>query len=325
MSDVVKLRFYYGPSTVQTNELGADLSEFTHIEVAINAPQTWSVSQLKEWIAASLGLDTETHTVGVHALWTRSSSKIYFYLRPIEGDSDWVRWLQGCERRGCNPVALVLPVVKEVTAHEGEGGYEGQSSQVEGGNAYGYEPGQSSQVEGGNADGDYNGEVDADEVDGHMQNQMEEEDTDVERGHADDSDESDEEENVEEVPNPAWWNHDLSSAMTVNDGHDSAWQYHQNNIATGAMYPNKQALKDAIINWAMPTQRVFTAQVSSQKFLTMVCKNADFPTRVHGFLPKYGTSWVISDLLITLALLPTSLKIMPTFHPRLLLDCFTMR
>lgn len=85
----------------------------------------------------------------------------------------------------------MLPVVKEVTAHEGEGGYDpghssvgrqlfmsnagddgyeqGQSSQVEGGNAYGYEPGQSSQVEGGNADGDYNGEVDADEVDGHMQ------------------------------------------------------------------------------------------------------------------------------------------------------------
>ena len=38
-------------------------------------------------------------------------------------------WLQGCECRGCNHVALVLPVVKEVTAHEGEGGYDpGQSS-----------------------------------------------------------------------------------------------------------------------------------------------------------------------------------------------------
>mgnify|MGYP005818312431 CR=1 FL=1 len=87
--------------------------------------------------------------------------------------------------------------------------------------------------------------MDVDEVDGHMQDQMEEEDTDVDRGHADDSDESNEEENAEEVPNPASWNHDFSSAMTVNDGHDSAWQYHQNNIVMGAMYPNKQALKDA--------------------------------------------------------------------------------
>ena len=85
---------------------------------------------MKEWIAASLGLDTETQTVGVHALWTRSSSIIYFYLWPIERDSDWVRWLHGCERRGCNPIALVLPVMKEVTAHEGEGGYDPGHSSV---------------------------------------------------------------------------------------------------------------------------------------------------------------------------------------------------
>ena len=57
----------------------------------------------------------------------------------------------------------------------------------------GYEPGQNCQVEGGNADGEYNGEVDADEVDGHMQDRMEEEDTDVDSGHAYDSNESDEE------------------------------------------------------------------------------------------------------------------------------------
>ena len=61
MSDVVKFRFYYGPGTVQTTEMGADLSEFTHIELPMSAPQTWYVSELKEWIAASLGLDTE-HT-----------------------------------------------------------------------------------------------------------------------------------------------------------------------------------------------------------------------------------------------------------------------
>ena len=30
MSDVVKFIFYYGPGTIQTTEMGADLSEFTH-------------------------------------------------------------------------------------------------------------------------------------------------------------------------------------------------------------------------------------------------------------------------------------------------------
>jgi hypothetical protein len=44
MSDVVKFVFYYGHGTVQTSEMGADLSEFNHIEVPLTAPQTWSVS-----------------------------------------------------------------------------------------------------------------------------------------------------------------------------------------------------------------------------------------------------------------------------------------
>ena len=219
MSDVVKFIFYYGPGTVQTNEIGVDLSDFQYIEVALTAPKTWSVSQLTDWLTGCLGLNAETYTVGVHALWTRSSTKISFYLRPVQRDSQWVRWLEGCENRGCNPVALVLPVLKAVSAPEGEGGYDpGQSSEeihisesnfVSGGGDDPYELGQSSQVEGGNTDGNESGEVDADEVDGHMQNQMEDEDTDDDSGHGDDSDESDEEENAEEVPNPASWNQDF--------------------------------------------------------------------------------------------------------------------
>jgi hypothetical protein len=79
MSDVVTFIFYYGPGTVQTNEIGVDLSEFKHIEVPLTAPQTWSLSQLKEWLTTCLGMNTETHTVGIHALWTRSSTNILFY------------------------------------------------------------------------------------------------------------------------------------------------------------------------------------------------------------------------------------------------------
>ena len=42
MSDIVKFAFYYSPDTVQTTEMGADLSEFTHIEVPMSSPKTWS-------------------------------------------------------------------------------------------------------------------------------------------------------------------------------------------------------------------------------------------------------------------------------------------
>ena len=143
MSDLVKFVFYYGPGTVQTNEIGVDLSDFQYIDVPLTAPKTWSLRQLTEWLTGCLGLNTETHTVGVHALWTRSSTNIFFYLRPVQRDSQWVRWLEGCEKRGCHPVALVLPVLKEVSAPEGDPYESGQSSHVEG--EGGYDPAQSSE------------------------------------------------------------------------------------------------------------------------------------------------------------------------------------
>ena len=110
----------------------------------------------------------------------------------------------------------------------------------------GYESGQSSQAVGGHGDVGKevsvdagSGEVDGDEVDGEMQNQMEEEDIDGESGSTDESDEGSEE---EELPLLHAWNQDFTNSMNVNDGHDSAWQYHQNNMAKGARYQDKQHL-----------------------------------------------------------------------------------
>ena len=77
MSDVVKCTFYYGDGTVLTNELGADLSQFQQSELELNSPQTWSISQVKDWLAGCLGLNLETDTVGVHALWTKSRSPVF--------------------------------------------------------------------------------------------------------------------------------------------------------------------------------------------------------------------------------------------------------
>ena len=51
--------------------------------------------------------------------------------------------------------------------------------------------------------------------------------------------------------------------MAMRDDHDSAYEYHVNNIAVGAMYPSKKHLKEAITKWAMSTQRVFKTDVSS--------------------------------------------------------------
>src|SRR4051812_17406617 len=104
MSDIVKFIFYYCRGTVQTNEIGVDLSEFAYIEVPLNDPQKWSISQVTDWLTTSLGLNTEKYTVGVHALWTRSSSNVNFYLMPIERRSQWVRTLSPQRRKRTNLV-----------------------------------------------------------------------------------------------------------------------------------------------------------------------------------------------------------------------------
>jgi hypothetical protein len=66
---------------------------------------------------------------------------------------------------------------------------------------------------------------------------MEEEDEDglVDDLDSKNSDKEDEGENKEEVPIPAAWNQDLLTGLTVNDGHESAWEYHQNRVQIGAM------------------------------------------------------------------------------------------
>ncbi|XP_051213231.1 uncharacterized protein [Lolium perenne] len=101
--------------------------------------------------------------------------------------------------------------------------------------------------------------------------------------------------NEEADPIPSSWNHDLSEAMIVYDRHDSAWEYSMNTISVGARYADRRHLQEAITQWAMNTQRVFRTTVSSQKFLTVVCSDARCPSRVHGYCPKYDTTWVVSD------------------------------
>jgi hypothetical protein len=78
----------------------------------------------------NFGLNPEAYTVGVHALWSNSSTQIFWRLKPIERTSQWVHWLEACERRGTHPIALMLPEAKEVNSQEGEGEFHpGKSSQ----------------------------------------------------------------------------------------------------------------------------------------------------------------------------------------------------
>ena len=311
MSEQMNFVAYYGDGTVRENATGVDLSEFrsTPLQLPPGA-ELVSINQVKQWFTQNFGLDTDRYSVSIQSVWSKSPVNILWELKTIDKTKKWVGWLEACKRRRCHPVGLVLP-----TVNEGGSGYEtGQCSQqsddmdVSGsGNVSrtggvsdyvshtegaGYEGGQSSQSV-GQADSD-DSEPDEDD---RYEEMIGEEDLD---GLAEDidSDDSYEEgdESDEEVPIPGSWNQDLSTIMTVNDGHESAWEYHQNNIEIGAMYPSKKQLREAITKCAMSTQRVFQTDVSSKKNLTVSCICDRCPARVHAYVPKYEVYWLVSDV-----------------------------
>ena len=127
---------------------------------------------------------------------------------------------------------------------------------------------------------------------------MEEKDEDglAEDLDSENSNEEDGEENDEEMPIPASWNQNLSSGMTVNDGHESSWEYHRNKVEIGAMYATKKNLKTAVTQWAMSTFRIFQTDVSTKKYLTLTCIMDSCPARVHAHVPKWDVNWVVTDV-----------------------------
>jgi hypothetical protein len=333
MSELVKFVAYYGPGTVRANEFGVDLSEFARLDMYLPpGAETVSISQVKQWFTENFSLDPETCSVSIDSVWSKSAVNIYWELKKINRTAKWVGWLQACKRRGCHPVALVLPTAKEIPLSEVRGGgyQSGECSRhseemdvsrsenmsyIVGGSDYmshtggdGYERGENTEPE-----------VDANSVqsddDEEEDDIMEDEDMDglAEDLDSDGSNEDEVDENDEEVPIPSSWNQELASVMTVDDGHESGWEYHQNNIEIGAMYPSKKHLKEAIAQWVMSTQRSFQTDVSSQKNLTMTCINEGCPARVHGYVPKYDVIWVVSDVVPHTCVLKSVL----TDHPNL--------
>ena len=71
---------------------------------------------------------------------------------------------------------------------------------------------------------------------------MEREDQELEEAIADE-DSSDEEENT---PVPTEWKNQKFSKLVVNEGHRTPWEYHENEVSQGAMYPTKESIIDAV-------------------------------------------------------------------------------
>ncbi|XP_044336445.1 uncharacterized protein [Triticum aestivum] len=314
MSESVNLIVYYGPGNIRYNKLGVDLREYKNGVMTLSNPDRLDIRQLKYWLTTSFRLDPEVCSVSIHALWTKSCKHVKCELILVDRSQQWLTLLRRCRDRRIHPYALVQPVAKEentVQLHEGYA--PGQGSQVANEiylsgsqlvdvdasqskkesnyvqhNVCGHDAGQSSQsiilACSGFADGDEEGK--------EMQRVTEEEDDD---GLAESLD-SKNSEDEEEVPIPSAWDQDISTSLTINDGHETPWQYNLNQVQIGAMYGTKEKLKYAVRKWVMSTQRVFRTHISSPTTYTVKCVETSCPGKVHGHVPKYNIHWVVTDI-----------------------------
>ena len=99
-----------------------------------------------------------------------------------------------------------------------------------------------------------------------------------------------------EVPIPSTWNQDMSTGLTVNDGHETPWQYNMNQVQIGAMFDTKKKLKYAVIKWDMSMQSVFWTHISSPINYTVKCVGTGCHGKVHRHVPKYYIHLVVIDV-----------------------------
>ena len=260
---------------------------------------------MQEYFTGNFGYDPNIFTVKIQSVWSKSRTNIFRELLPLDRTGQWITWLASCKRRGTQPEVMLIFYPKQNNVEQGGGGFQhGESSQ--GADSQNvdipdrYEPALCVDSEGPPPVG----EADADEYEGTVQEEMlvEDEDGLEEDLDSDDEDDpneddiaNDEEDSVADVPIPHSWDMDKSNMTTVDDGYSAAWEYRMNNIRIGAQYNTKLELREAVIEWALATQRVFRTDVSNSRYLTMSCTNIDCPARVHAHVPKYDVLWVVSD------------------------------
>ena len=299
---MVDIIVHYGAGNVGVNESGVDLSEFGNMSIQLTDPMNLRIVVIQQYFTMNFRFDPNSWTVKIQSIWSKSRTNIFRELLPLDRTSQWTSWLASCQRRGTQPEILLMFYLKQNNMeHGGEGPEHGQSSEHTGSEnidlfgsvadiSENYEPTLSSQSAGSTEVG----EADGDEHSGTLQQEMLNEDEDGLAEDLDSDNEEDDAEDVDDVPIPDSWNVDKSNMTVVHDRPSSSWEYHMNNIQIGAQYSTKQQLREAVIKWALSTQRVFRTEVSNSQYLTMSCVDINCPGRVHGHLPKYDVMWVVS-------------------------------
>jgi hypothetical protein len=108
----------------------------------------------------------------------------------------------------------------------------------------------------------------------HDQRELEDDEHSLEEDSSDDDYDDNYDQSEDHVP----WelqNYDFSQC-TVNRGENVPWEYTENEVTVGTMYPNTALMKDAIKQWSTLTlHREFRVVKSSPRIFDVLCKKED--------------------------------------------------
>jgi hypothetical protein len=260
MSETVTIKLYYGIGEIIYGRQGVNLSNYSLIKKNVSrvGERTWEA--ITNWLVKAFSVDLEHQCMSVMALINRSAP-VYWELMALEETPRWRSFIRNSCRVGL-PVILFVQVYQKggsssqvheeaEDVDEGGGGEEGEGAE-EGEDA---EEGEQQEEE----EGDYEGEqasrgyvvtgvLDEGEVNSEMmrqyQRELEADERALEEDFSDDDDDDDDDESEDDVL--LHWRNSNFSWCTINSGENVPWEYTENKVCEGVMYPSTAHLKDAV-------------------------------------------------------------------------------
>jgi hypothetical protein len=162
---------------------------------------------------------------------------------------------------------------------EGDGAEEGEQQEEEEGYAEGEQTSRSYVVTGVIDEG-----KETPKVMRQYQRELEADERALEEDSSDD-DYDDDDESEDHVPLD-WQNYDFSRC-TVNTGENVPWEYTENEVCVGAMFPSNAHLKDAVKQWStLNLHREFRVLKSSPRVYDVCCIKDGCSFRVYAYMEK---------------------------------------
>jgi hypothetical protein len=165
---------------------------------------------------------------------------------------------------------------------EGEGAEEGEQQEEEEGYAEGEQTSRSYVVTGVIDEGE-----ETPKVMRQYQRELEADERALEEDSSDDDCDDDDDESEDHVPLD-WQNYDFSRC-TVNTGENVPWEYTENEVCVGAMFPSNAHLKDAVKQWStLNLHKEFRVLKSSPRVYDVCCIKDGCSFRVYAYMEKWN-------------------------------------